>query len=67
MKLSDENDIGYPSFESKDNDARYVPEYDYILQFEKTRRPTLTSNPYSGPNHSHTCSPANRSPDGYTL
>lgn len=35
MKLSDENDIGYPSFESKDNDARYVPEYDYILQFEK--------------------------------
>ena len=35
MKLSEENDIGYPSFESKDNDARYVPEYDYIQQFEK--------------------------------
>lgn len=31
----EENDIGYPSFESKDNGARYVPEYDYIQQFEQ--------------------------------
>ena len=31
----EENDIGYPSFESEDNGARYVPEYDYIQQFEK--------------------------------
>lgn len=31
----EENDIGYPSFESKDNGARYVTEYDYIQQFEQ--------------------------------
>ena len=31
----EENDIGYPSFESEDNGARYVPEYDYIQHFEK--------------------------------
>lgn len=31
----EQNDIGYPSFESEDNGARYVPEYDYIQHFEK--------------------------------
>lgn len=31
----EENDIGYPSFDSKDNGARYVSEYDYILNFQK--------------------------------
>ena len=31
----EENDIGYPSFESEDNGARYVPEYDYIQQFKQ--------------------------------
>ena len=31
----EENDIGYPSFQSKDNGARYVPEYDYIRYFQK--------------------------------
>lgn len=31
----EENNIGYPTFESEDNGARYVPEYDYIQQFEK--------------------------------
>lgn len=31
----EENDIGYPSFGSEDNGARYVPEYDYIQQFEQ--------------------------------
>lgn len=31
----EENDIGYPSFESDDNGARYVPEYDYIRHFHK--------------------------------
>lgn len=31
----EENDIGYPSFDSKDNGARYVPEYDYIRHFHK--------------------------------
>ena len=27
--------IGYPSFGSRDNGARYVPEYDYIARFKK--------------------------------
>lgn len=31
----EENDIGYPSFESEDNGARYVSEYDYIQRFEQ--------------------------------
>ena len=31
----EENDIGYPSFGSRDNGARYVPEYDYIRHFQK--------------------------------
>lgn len=31
----EQNDIGYPSFESEDNGARYVPEYDYIQQFKQ--------------------------------
>lgn len=31
----EENDIGYPSFGSEDNGARYVTEYDYIQQFEQ--------------------------------
>lgn len=29
----EENDIGYPSFESEDNGARYMTEYDYIQHF----------------------------------
>jgi hypothetical protein BACCOPRO_01603 len=29
----EENDIGYPSFGSEDNGARYVTEYDYIQHF----------------------------------
>ena len=31
----EENGIGYPSFNSEDNGARYVPEYDYIRHFQK--------------------------------
>ena len=31
----EENDIGYPSFESEDNGARYVSEYDYIQRVEQ--------------------------------
>lgn len=31
----EENGIGYPSFESRDNGARYVPEYEYIAHFKK--------------------------------
>ena len=31
----EENAIGYPSFNSEDNGARYVPEYDYIRHFHK--------------------------------
>jgi hypothetical protein len=29
----EDNDIGYPCFESEDNGARYVPEEDYIRHF----------------------------------
>ena len=31
----EENDIGYPAFNSEDNGARYVPECDYIRHFQK--------------------------------
>ena len=31
----EDNGIGYPSFGSEDNGARYVPEYDYIRHFQK--------------------------------
>lgn len=30
----EKNDIGYPSFGSRDNGARYVSEYDYIAHFQ---------------------------------
>lgn len=36
----EENDIGYPSFGSEDNGARYVTEYDYIQLSGQTCRPT---------------------------
>lgn len=32
---SKKNIIGYPSFGSRDNGARYVSEYDYITHFKK--------------------------------
>lgn len=31
----DEEDIGYPCFNSHDNSARYVTEYDYLFEFKK--------------------------------
>lgn len=31
----EERYIGYPSFGSRDNGARYIPEYDYISHFKK--------------------------------
>ena len=32
----EEEGIGYPAWNSEDNGARYVPEYDYIRHFRKT-------------------------------
>ena len=32
----EENDIGYPSFNSEDNGARYVPFKEYVRHFGKT-------------------------------
>lgn len=33
--IFEEEEIGYPSWESEDNGARYVPEYDYITHLEE--------------------------------
>ena len=35
----EENDIGYPSFNSEDNGARYVPQRNYIDHFKKDPEP----------------------------
>ncbi len=35
----EDDDIGYPCFNSEDNCARYVPEYEYILQYGKNPEP----------------------------
>lgn len=32
----EERDMGYPSFSSADNGARYVPEFEYIQHFDRT-------------------------------
>lgn len=34
----EERHIGYPCFTDEDNGARYVPEYEYIGDFKRTRR-----------------------------
>lgn len=34
----EDNDIGYPSFESEDNGARYVPYEEYVRHYGKNRR-----------------------------
>lgn len=56
----EENDIGYPSFGSEDNGARYVPEYDYIRHFQKTRPGTPIISRFAGPSPSRTSSRTNR-------
>jgi hypothetical protein len=45
----EENDIGYPSFNSEDNGARYVPEYDYIRHFQKDPAPNSCFRPLRWP------------------
>lgn len=45
----DENNIGYPSFESRDNGARYVPEYDYLEHFKKGPAPNIYFKPLRWP------------------
>lgn len=37
----EEEEIGYPSFIREDNGARYVPEHEYILLFQKKPDPNL--------------------------
>lgn len=45
----EQNDIGYPSFESEDNGARYIPEYDYICHFKKKPKQNKYFKPLSWP------------------
>lgn len=45
----EDNGIGYPSFESEDNGARYVPEYDYIRHFKKDPAPNSCFRPLRWP------------------
>ena len=45
----EENDIGYPSFESEDNGARYVPQRDYIEHFKKDPAPNSCFRPLCWP------------------
>ena len=45
----EENNIGYPSFESEDNGARYISEYDYIDHFVKQPEPNRYFKPLRWP------------------
>lgn len=45
----EKNGIGYPSFGSEDNGARYVPEYDYIRHFKKDPAPNSCFRPLRWP------------------
>ena len=45
----EENDIGYPSFNSEDNGARYVPQRDYIRHFKKDPIPSSCFRPLRWP------------------
>lgn len=45
----EENDIGYPSFGSEDNGARYVPQRDYIDHFKKDPVPSSCFRPLRWP------------------
>jgi hypothetical protein len=43
------NEIGYPCFNSEDNIARYVKEYDYIRHFKKDPEPNSFFKPVQWP------------------
>lgn len=45
----EENDIGYPSFNSEDNGARYVPQRNYIDHFKKDPEPNNCFRPFLWP------------------
>lgn len=45
----EEKEIGYPSYESRDNGARYVPEADYIRKFSKSPEPNQYYSPVQWP------------------
>lgn len=45
----EENDIGYPSFNSEDNGARYVPQRNYIDHFKKDPEPNNCFRPFRWP------------------
>lgn len=44
-----QEDLGYPSAESQDNNARYVPEYEYIKQYQKKPEPNDCFKPVQWP------------------
>ena len=45
----EENDIGYPSFNSEDTGARYVPQRNYIDHFKKDPEPNNCFRPFRWP------------------
>ena len=45
----EENGIGYPSFNSEDNGARYVPQRNYIDHFKKDPEPNNCFRPFRWP------------------
>lgn len=49
ISFFEQEDIGYPSWESQDNGARYVPQYDYIRQFGKSPDPAHCYRPVCWP------------------
>lgn len=45
----EDNDTGYPSFNSGDNGARYVPEYEYLKHFGQVPAPNSGFRPLRWP------------------
>lgn len=45
----EDNDIGYPSFESEDNGARYVPYEEYVRHYGKTPQTNACYKPLRWP------------------
>lgn len=43
------DDLGYPSAEARNSNARYIPEYDYIWIFQKAPEPSSYFEPVSWP------------------
>lgn len=48
--MFERSEVGYPCFNSQDNGARYVLEYEYILQFNKSPEPDKCFLPVQWPN-----------------